>query len=96
MNCCDEYGNCARGENCPVRDYPSAAPAASGQPTAPQPTMTRTQWLLLALLLTATGAGIYFFGLAKTLVTLATVALLSFFIFIGEVEQALRRRSHKP
>jgi len=45
MNCCDEYGNCRQGRDCPVRV------ARAAQPLIPKRVLGRFfYWLLMAVL----------------------------------------------
>ena len=55
MNCCDEYGDCRQGRDCPVR----VAKVAQRYPKYPQPCPTSiwhrhlkalAKWMLLAIL----------------------------------------------
>jgi hypothetical protein len=45
MNCCDEYGNCTQGRDCPVRIYCNLKPSTSKR------LLRRfSYWLLIAIL----------------------------------------------
>ncbi|MDO9235975.1 MAG: hypothetical protein Q7U28_08085 [Aquabacterium sp.] len=43
MNCCNDFGHCTRGENCPARIAPLSAPECHSKPCQP-PALTPRTW----------------------------------------------------